>query len=279
MIILLKHKLVKVIEKIPFLQLFIYNNLTNFKFLLPHDKDYYALKILFESNEKRSFLDIGGNNGLSSIGFRQLGFTKNKILIFEPDPHLIKKYLKKIKKKFTNIFIYPFGLSSKNKTQYIYQAFYKGKHFHFNNSFDKSYIKAKLKNNYPIIHKQFILKTKRLKLKNFDKLNLKDKVCFIKIDVEGFDHLVILGMKKLIKKFFPVFLIEYNHSNFHRLYNILYKNYYCYRYLFDKNKLLKINMKSINKLKKGLITQDDYNKNSLNLFFIPKKFKMLKGSN
>ena len=32
-------------------------------------------------------------------------------------------------------------------------------------------------------------------------MNFNENVCFIKIDVEGFDHLVILGMKKLIKKF------------------------------------------------------------------------------
>ena len=78
MFLYLKHKLVKVIEKIPLLQIFIYNNLEYFDFLLPHDKDYYALKLLFPVNERRSFLDIGGNIGLSSIGFRKLGF-KNTI--------------------------------------------------------------------------------------------------------------------------------------------------------------------------------------------------------
>ena len=43
----LKHKVIKRIEKIPLLQIFIYNNLNYFKFLFPHDKDYYALKLLF----------------------------------------------------------------------------------------------------------------------------------------------------------------------------------------------------------------------------------------
>ena len=73
MLVYLKHQLIKKIEKIPLLQIFIYNNLRFFDFLLPHDKDYYALKILFSRNETRSFLDIGGNIGLSSIGFRKLG--------------------------------------------------------------------------------------------------------------------------------------------------------------------------------------------------------------
>lgn len=94
----LKHQLVKTIEKIPLLQIFIYNHLQYFRFLFPHDKDYYALQILFQKDEKRIFLDVGGNIGLSSIGFRELGFKKNKIYIFEPDEDLIEQYLKKLKK-------------------------------------------------------------------------------------------------------------------------------------------------------------------------------------
>ena len=79
MFVYLKHQLIKRIEKLPLLQIFIYNNLKFFSFLFPHDKDYYALKLLFSNNEKRSFLDIGGNIGLSTIGFRELGFKKNKV--------------------------------------------------------------------------------------------------------------------------------------------------------------------------------------------------------
>ncbi len=56
----LKYRLVKFIEEIPLLQIFIYNNLSKFKFLFPHDKDYLALKLLFGFNEKRDFIDVGG---------------------------------------------------------------------------------------------------------------------------------------------------------------------------------------------------------------------------
>ena len=82
MLAYLKHQLIKKIEKIPLLQIFIYNNLRFFKFLFPHDKDYYALKILFTDKEKRAFIDVGGNIGLSAIGFRELGFINNRIYIF-----------------------------------------------------------------------------------------------------------------------------------------------------------------------------------------------------
>ena len=93
----LKHQLIKKIEKIPLLQIFIYNHLKFLNFLLPHDKDYYALKLLFQTNEERSFLDVGGNIGLSTLGFIKLGFNKNKIHLFQMNT--IKKYLNKIKKK------------------------------------------------------------------------------------------------------------------------------------------------------------------------------------
>ena len=67
MFLKIKYQIVKFIESIPLLQIFVYNNLNNFKFLFPHDKDYLALKILFKKNERRDFIDIGGNIGLSTI--------------------------------------------------------------------------------------------------------------------------------------------------------------------------------------------------------------------
>ena len=58
MFISLKYSFVKFIEKIPSIQMLVYNNLIFFKFLLPQDKDYLALKILFNKNEKRTFIDV-----------------------------------------------------------------------------------------------------------------------------------------------------------------------------------------------------------------------------
>ena len=86
---------------------------------------------------------------------------------------------------------YKFGLSNNNEKKILYKAFYKGKYFHFNNSFDKNYILKKIKSNYPNKYRKFKLKRTNLTLKKFDNLNLKTNACFIKIDVEGYDHKVI----------------------------------------------------------------------------------------
>ena len=270
MLIHLKHSVIKTIEKIPLLQIFIYNNLRYFSFLFPHDKDYYALKILFEVSEKRSFLDVGGNIGLSTIGFRELGFRSNKIHIFEPDIDLIKSHLNKIKKNYHNLTIYPFGLSKKNYFGKLYKAFYKDILFHFNNSFSKDYIKKKLFENYGNHSKKFSIKSSKLRLKKFDDLNINENICFVKIDVEGLDHLVIYGMKVLIKKYLPVILVEYNLSNFDKIHKFLKKNYNCFFYDFEKNKMKKISLLQLQGLKSGKIIEKRFKKNSVNIFFIKK---------
>lgn len=270
MLIKIKHELIKIIEKIPLIEIFVYNNIQYFKFLFPHEKDYFALKILFPPNEKRAFIDVGGNIGLSTIGFRELGFKKNKIYIFEPDKDLIKKYLEKIKSKYNKLMIYPFGLSNKKSRKHLYKAYYKNFYFHFNNSFDKKYIHKKLKENYGNKSKKFLIKSQKLKLEIFDNLKIKDKICFIKIDVEGLDHLVLYGMKNCIKRFKPVILVEYNKSNFLKIYNFLNKHYDCYFFDYNNNLLKRLSKIKIQSLKNGKIIEEDYKKNSVNLFFLKK---------
>ena len=84
------------------MNLLIYNNIRYFKFLLPHEKDYLGMKKLCQNKANKVILDIGANLGISSMGFRQMGF-KNKIYIFEPNPFIFKNYLIKIKKNDKNI--------------------------------------------------------------------------------------------------------------------------------------------------------------------------------
>ena len=270
----LKYSLVKFLEKIPYLQFIIYNNLVNFKFLLPHDKDYLGLKLLFKKNEVGTFLDIGGNIGLSTLSFRQMGFKNNEILIFEPDKYLIKKYLNKLKIQDKKIKIYPFGLSNRTQLKLLYKASYKKLKIHVNNSFSKRYIYEKIKNNYPDKYKLFKYTKTKYELKIFDNINLDKNISFIKIDVEGYDHFVLEGMKKFLKKNNPVFLIEFNKSNFMRIWKKLKNKYLCYTFDIEKKSFTRFSNTKISNLMKGYIFDKRYNKNSINFFLIPKKFKI-----
>ena len=82
------------------------------------------------------------------------------------------------------------------------------------------------------------------------------------------DHEVIFGMKNCIKKFLPTILVEYNFSNFSKIHNYLKIKYDCYFYDFINNKLIKLTKNSIKKLKKGIILEKLFKKNSVNIFFI-----------
>ena len=93
---------------------------------------------------------------------------------------------------------------------------------------------------------------------------------FYKIDVEGLDHLVLYGMKNCINKFKPVILVEYNISNFKKIYNFLKNKYYFYFFDFKNTKLVRLSKIKIQNLNKGKILEKLFKKNNLNLFFLRK---------
>jgi len=262
---LIKYKLVRFIESHPSLNLLIYNNISFLKFLLPHEKDFYGMLLICKNVKKLVILDIGGNLGLSSLGFRQLGF-KNKIIIFEPNFYLYKYFLRKISKKDKNITVKNFALGNKNETKFFYMPYYKSKFVHYFSSFDKDYILRSIKMTFPKIHKQFTLQKKLIRCRTFDSLKLNIKVHFVKIDTEGFDEFVITGLKKTIKKDKPIFLVEYNNEYFSTIVSQLY-NYTPFFYDISKNKMIRLN-KSLIKTSVARTSQ----KNLLsvrNIYFIP----------
>ncbi len=269
MINVIKYSLVRIIEKYPIFHTLIYNNIDKFKFLFPHEKDYLGLKLIFNSNFQGDFLDIGGNIGLSTIGFRSLGFKKNKIYIFEPNTKNCQNKLSLLKRKDKKIFILNFGLSSKNKNINLYTPIYKKKSFHFLSSSDKSYVTSKLKYHYREKYQNFKLTAQKIKLKKFDSLKKKINPKFIKIDVEGHDHEVIKGMMISIKKNLPVILIEYNKENFFEIYKLLKKIYNSYLYDINLNKLIMLNKKQIKLLVNGKMKKNFY-LGQRNIFFLPK---------
>lgn len=268
MILRLKYMIVRLIEKIPFIQILIYNFISNFHFFFPHEKDYYGLKKLINIENKNHFIDVGGNIGLSIIGFRQLGF-KNKIIVFEPDVNFCIKKLIKLKKKISNIKLYKFGLSDKNEVKKFYQAYFFGIKMHFLSSFDKSYLLNSINEGYRFFKFFFVIKTQNLILKRFDKLILNTNPVFIKIDVEGFDHKVINGMIRTIKRYKPILLVELNKENFNEIYKTLSFGYEPYTFDYLKSKFNKIKKKEIIKITKNSNRKLNLS-SSRNVYFIPK---------
>ena len=114
----IKFRLIRLIESNPYLNLLIYNNISIFKPFLPHEKDYYGIKHLINNEVNDSIIDVGGNLGISAMGFRKLGLN-NKIFLFEPNKYIFKNYIKnKIIKNYKNIIGFNYALEKK-KSQKI----------------------------------------------------------------------------------------------------------------------------------------------------------------
>ena len=136
----LKFRLIRLIESNPSLNILIYNNISLFKVFLPHEKDYYGITLLLKNRINDSIIDVGGNLGISSMGFRKLGFS-NKIYIFEPNRFIFDTYIKnKLVKKYKHIYGFNYALGNKNELKNFYYPYYKDKCIHYFCSFDKKYV-------------------------------------------------------------------------------------------------------------------------------------------
>ena len=183
----------------------------------------------------------------------------------------MRKKIGFFKKKISNLKIIEFALSDKDEKKIFYQAYCFGAKMHFLSSFDRNYLKNHIHQAYRFFRFFFSIKKQILILKKFDKLNLKLKPIFIKIDVEGYDHKVIKGMIKTIKKFKPILLVELNKENFNEINNILKFAYSPYRFIFQKNnKFVKISKNEITNINLNFKRSLDFS-SPRNVYFLPNK--------
>jgi FkbM family methyltransferase len=225
---------------------------------------FYKLKIKNFLKKKRNkfdiLFDIGAHHGESIIFFLK-NFKVNRIYSFEPSPDnfkiLAKKYLL-LQKKFINskITIENVALSNVSGTNILKQfkdsssstlnkinnssLYYKRKNKILYSKHDKNYYK---KINVKIITLQSYLKRKKI-----------NRIDFLKIDTEGHEYKVILGLKKYISK---VNLIMFEHHydnmiiknyNFGKINDFLIKNKFrkifkikmplrkTFEYIYENNK-------------------------------------------
>ena len=234
------------LEQFPNLINFFLKNINFFYIFLPFEKDYKALEIIFtkKSDKSGDIIDVGANYGQSSLSFRKLGFKRNNIYLFEPNKLLIK-YIKNIND--TKFYIYNFGLGHKKENTYLYKAFLNNTTIDSLSSSNVASLKKQIKSQFPDKEKYIRYEKEKIQLLSFDSLKLKIKPIIIKIDVEGNEFNVVKGMFKTIKKFLPIIILEYNYSNYPKIYNLLADYYNTYFYSLDLNRLLKLNLRNIKK--------------------------------
>jgi FkbM family methyltransferase len=145
-------------------------------------------------------LDIGANIGLQSIRMSKSVGDKGQVYAFEPLTHLREKFSSNAKlNKANNITLFPFALSNKeseadfsiNKNTWNQGTFSIGNN---DSGSEIQHVLIKVADEI-----QEIISLERLDL--------------IKIDVEGFEYQVMLGLKETLEKHKPRIIFEYD-SNY-----------------------------------------------------------------
>ncbi len=214
------------------------------------EEDFNILKKIFGSR-KINIIDIGASDGISANFFIK-NLNVQKIFCYEPHLFFIKK-LKEIKKKFSQIEIFDYGISSNNEDIYVYIPminFFKKKIYLLTYTFyNYKELKEQIKLDF-VNNNRIEIKKLKLKLRKFELI--KSKIDLIKIDVNGYENEIVKSLKKQILKDRPILVVE-NNSKLDKtskfLNNLGYK-----RYFNKNNNLLK-----------------HKNQNVLDVFYIYKK--------
>ena len=194
-------------------------------------KKYQFLKKKISGNID-VFFDIGSHHGTTIKEFLKI-FSINKIYAFEPSK---KNYLKlknnveKIQKiKSVDIKIYQLGVGKKEEILQLNEIT-----DGVSNTFNKLDLNSEYFKKKRFITSLFGIKkffsnkisTKIITLKNFIKQEKIEKIEFIKIDTEGFELNVLLGLEDHIEKvkfilfehhYDNMIIKKYNFSDIHRL--------------------------------------------------------------
>jgi len=164
---------------------------------------YYNLElpsyhsIIDHIKNAKVILDIGGNIGTSALYYANQN-SGARILSFEPHPVTFIQAKENISlNKFSNIEMINVGLGPKNETLKLYEV-------DENNPGMNRILNEDIALPYKLI--EVVILDEILKSKNISKVD------FIKIDVEGFEHAVLLGAAETLKHK-PILFIEVNNNH------------------------------------------------------------------
>ena len=179
-------------------------------FLLPHDAAFYAFKKLGDGG--RIFLDIGANDGISARSYRKL-VPNRPILSFEPNPHHEVSLLR-VKKSISNFNYELMGAGETNDSMTLFTPIYKNIPLTNYASLDTDAARKNLDRHMNIknIGQKVTFSKNEVLVKKLDDLSLDPEI--IKIDVEGFEDIVISGLMKTIAKSRPMLMVEHNQRSF-----------------------------------------------------------------
>jgi FkbM family methyltransferase len=168
-----------------------------------------------KKNKPNIFIDIGANFGFYSLRISKL-FKTLKVIAFEPVLTTFKKLntnikINNLKKKIKT---YNIGLSNTDGLKKMIAQKKDG--YIQSGGFSFNIINRKINHNHIIQYYKSIRGDKILKFQK--------KKIILKIDVEGYEDKVLLGMKNLLKKNQVLLQVEIFDNNFKKVNKLLKKN-------------------------------------------------------
>ena len=144
--------------------------------------------------------DVGGDQGLFTLFFAQRVGEEGKVIVFEPNPHSLKRIEQNIRlNNFINVKIMPIGLGEKCETlQFTFPVAEPARGTAIPSIADQIICEANA------IACEIQVSTLDSEISQSD-LPIPD---FIKIDIEGMEYSALKGMRETLQKYHPRLLIE-----------------------------------------------------------------------
>ncbi|MDJ0942247.1 MAG: FkbM family methyltransferase [Kiloniellales bacterium] len=197
---------------------FVRHKLMRLPFFLPQDIDYYALTVL--SLGDGPILDIGANDGISARSINKL-VPGHPIVSIEPNS-VYRPVFEELQRKLPAFRFEMIAAGDEEGEIELYTPIYRGVPITAYASHDPDVATANLK--HAMVHitdfdKHLTFRCVKVPVRTIDSLALNPS--FVKIDIEGFEHLVLRGMKETLARALPVVMIEHNPHNFEKNQEIL----------------------------------------------------------
>jgi FkbM family methyltransferase len=169
----------------------------------PLYKYHYFLKSVIKKNDV--IIDIGANLGYFSLYFSRWAGSDGTVYAVEPVEN-VRKVLERNARNYKNIRIFPYALGEFNKDIEIVNASRKYKGFIASGS---NFVNDESK----MVNDEDIDRFNAVMRKGSELFGGLSKIDFIKCDVEGYETHIIPEMESLLKKHWPLMLIETRREN------------------------------------------------------------------
>jgi FkbM family methyltransferase len=218
-------------EAHPFVWKFAWEAVHRLPFLLPHDQSYKAFRHFIAVRPQGLFLDVGANDGISVLSFRKFS-RQYRILGLEPNPAL-EPALKRIKAK-DSLFDYKMvGAGATPVNLQFFVPVYKSIVLHTFTSSSQEQVRLSVGRSFgKSVAAATVIHPFEAEIIRLDDLNVDPAI--VKVDAEGFDYDVLMGLEKTIERSRPFIATEIAPSEYDKVRSYLNERRYVLL-LYDIN--------------------------------------------